>query len=199
MSKSIIFDKGAEVPVFNSATVEEIEELQRQSNDTYLNRLAVTEKDILDAYTTGLHEEINPLLYETVKYPVAVQEEYWKYISCIDSAMGKFDLKQDIMVYSGTEAKWYLDWNVGDVKPIKAYLSTAVTKQIPDDHYKKIKGEGKAPLMFEIYVPKGTKCIYIGNNTKHPAPEYEMLLGRGQKYKVIERTENLMRLEIVNE
>jgi len=190
------------VPVFNSATVEEIEELQKQSNDVYFNRLtkggAETEKGSLDAYTSGLHDGINPLLYGTAQHlSTAEQAKYWEDIARIDSAIGKFDLKQDVVVYSGTEANWYSDWKIGDVKPINAYLSTAVTKRIPDMHYRQVKKDGEIPLMLEIYVPKGSKCIYIGDNTKHHTPEYEMLLGRGQKYRVVERTENLMRLEVV--
>jgi len=190
-----------ETAVFKPATVEEIQELQRQSDDAYRNRLTKggeeTEKAVLDGYTTGKHEYINPFLYGMTPPSPAIQAKYREEISLIDTAMGKFDLKQGVTVYSGTEAKWYADWKVGETKPVKAYLSTAVTKQIPDVHYKDVKEAGGKPLMLEIYVPKGTKCIYVGNNTKHPTPEYELLLGRGQKYKVIERTENLMRLEVV--
>jgi len=188
------------VPVFEPETVEEIEELQQQCDDVYHNQLTGTEKDTLDKYTTGLHEEINPFLYGTVKYPPAEQARYWGDISHIDTAMGKFGLKHGIMVYSGTEAKWYSDWKIGDAKPINAYLSTAVTKQIPDKHCSDVKDAGEEPLMMEIYVPKSAKGIYIGANTANRGGnEYEFLLGRGQKYKVIERTENLMRLEVVYE
>jgi len=191
-----------ETAVFKPATVEEIQELQRQSDDAYRNRLTKggeeTEKEALGRYTTGMHEPINSLLYGTALYNnTAEQAKYWGDISLIDTAMGKFDLKRGVTVYSGTEAKWYADWKIGEIKHIKAYLSTAVTERIPEGHCKKAKEKGETPLMLEIYVPTGTRCVYIGDNTEHPAPEYEMLLGRGLKYKVIERTENLMRLEVV--
>jgi len=190
-----------ETAVFKPATVEEIQALQRQSDDAYRNRLTTggktTEKKSLDDYTTGKHKYINPLLYGTVKYPPTILAKYWGEIGRIDSAMGKFDLKQGVMVYSGKEAKWYADWKVGDVKSLNAYLSTSVTKAQADGYCKKAKKAGEKPLMLEIYVPKGTKCIYIGNNTNYPTPEDELLLGCGLKYKVIERTENLMRLEVV--
>jgi len=191
-----------ETAVFKPATAEEIQELQRQSDDVYRNRLTKgglgTEKTSLDDYTTGTHEYINPLLYGTVTYRPAEQTKYRGDIGRIDTAMDKFDLKWDIVVYSGTEAKWYADWKVGETKPVDAYLSTAVTKQAPDKYYKDVKDAGEKPLMLEIYVPKSAKGIYIGANTAYPnGNEYEFLLGRGQKYRVIERTENLMRLEVV--
>jgi len=190
-----------EAPVFRPVTAEEILELQRQSDDVYRNRLTKggdgTEKTSLDDYTTGMHGELNPLLYGTTAYLPAEQARYWGEIGRIDAAMGKFDLGQGVMVYSGTEAKWYSDWKVGDIRPIDAYLSTSVTEQVPSKHYKTVEEEGGTPLMLEIYVPKGAKCIYIGNNTAYYKMEDELLLGRGQKYKVIERTENLLRLEVM--
>jgi len=188
-----------ETAAFKPATVEEIQELQRQSDDVYRNRLAGTEKASLDDYTTGTHDYINPLLYGTVTtYRPAEQTKYRGDIGRIDTAMGKFDLKQPVVVYSGTEAQWYSDWKAGEVRPVDAYLSTAVAKQASDKYYNDVKDAGKNPLMLEIYVPKDAKCIYIGANTACPnGNEYEFLLGRGQKYRVIERTENLMRLEAV--
>jgi len=51
--------------------------------------------------------------------------------------------------------------------------------------------------MIEIRVPKATNSIYIGSNTAyHKGNEYELLLGRGLNYKVIDRQKYRMIIEV---
>jgi len=141
----------------------------------------------------GLHNPINDALYG--KDPMT--PEVSRSIGLIDSAMDKFSLDKDIVVFSGTKASHYADWKVGDIKSIDAFLSTSVSRKKSEVFFKKIKRRSNPPVMLEIYVPKGIKSIYIGDNTNYQDLEDEFLLGHGLKYKVVARIKDVLRLEVV--
>jgi len=187
----------AEYKVLNE---EQTQELQRQSDDVYRNKLTKggrwTEKDAVDNYTDGGHNTLNPLLYGNSTDSPQVQEMYRKDIQLIDSAMDKFSLDRNLVAYSGTKAKHYIDWNVGDEKTIPAYLSTTLKPKIAKSFYDDAKKQSE-PLMIEVRVPKGTKCLYVGDNTKYIEREDELLLGRGLKYKVIAKKGDKMIIEVI--
>lgn len=52
--------------------------------------------------------------------------------------------------------------------------------------------------MLKIETPKGTKGLYIGSNTDQSKNEYEMLLNKKLKYKVINKNDKEMVLRIIN-
>lgn len=183
---------------YKPLNTEQIQELQQQSDDVYKNKLTkgsrFSELEAINEYTDGAYKRINPFLYgETPRSPIErkVCEED---IKLIDSAISKFQLNHDlVVVYSGTDAHHYMSWKVGDEKEIKAYLSTSAKESIAKSFYYNTA----EPLIIEIRVPKGTKCLYIGNNTKYKTKQAELLLGRGIRYKVIERKKNRMVLEVL--
>lgn len=181
---------------------EGIAKLQQQSDDVFRNKLTkggrFTENDALGEYTTGMHASVNPYLYGELKESVAIQEMYRKDIKLIDSAMDKWEQKYDITVYRGTKAMYYEDWAVGEVRTVPAFWSTSVTKKEAQRFYDKAVKYGDKPLMIEIHVPKGTRGIYIGDNSDwEDNMEDEFLLGRDSKYKVIERKDDILRLEVI--
>jgi hypothetical protein len=51
--------------------------------------------------------------------------------------------------------------------------------------------------MLEIRVPAGTKGLYIGEKTGFKVNQAELLLNRGLRYKVIEKSVGSMLLEVV--
>jgi SPP1 gp7 family putative phage head morphogenesis protein len=106
--------------------------LQQQSDETYgrfTKGSRLTEKDAIDGYTDGGHGSINPYLYGKMDAPEAVLRKYADDTALMDSAIAKFSLDRDIVVYSGTSLRHYADWKVGDVKTIPAYLSTAAREK----------------------------------------------------------------------
>jgi hypothetical protein len=176
-----------------------IVEVQKLSDETYKRFTwgsRNTEKEAVDEYTNGQHQYVNPYLYGKLNEPQAVMQKYADDVKLIDSAIDKFALDRDIVVYSGTSARHYADWSVGDVKPIPAYVSTAAKEKFAKTFYNKSKKNGDA-IMLEIRVPKGAKGLYIGDNTAYHKRETEFLLGRGQNYRVVERTSGRMTLEVM--
>jgi len=187
----------------------EISLLQAQSDDVYRNKLTKgsrwTEKGALDTYTDGGHNEVNPYLYGKLNEHPAVMAKYAKDVAFIDSAMDKFSLNKDVVVYSGTKVKHYTDWKVGDIKRIDAYLSTSAREKpfaktfynTVNKEYNKTGNVLDKPLMLEIRVPSGTKSIYVGDNTGFHKKEMELILGHGLNYKVVERKGDRMILEVM--
>ena len=51
--------------------------------------------------------------------------------------------------------------------------------------------------MLEIIVPKESKGLYIGAKTGHSSNEYEFLLPRDTKFKVLSRNSDTLRLEVI--
>ncbi|GHT87948.1 hypothetical protein AGMMS49960_05580 [Betaproteobacteria bacterium] len=173
-----------------------VKTLQSQSDEVYRTKLTkggrFTEKGALDEYTNGSHYDVNPRLYGSKPMTPEVQRD----IALIDAAMQKFHLDRDVVAFSGTKASHFADWNVGDTREIPAYLSTALDEKVAKAFAKK----DAAPLMLEIRVPGGTRSLYLGGNTAYKGGgknETELLLGRGLKYKVIEKTPDRMVLEVV--
>lgn len=187
-------------PGFRPATTEEIAELQYLSDNLYSKfsgRLTETEVDALNAYTVGAYEQINELLYEAFDEHTDAMPEYQEKIHLIDSAMEIFALPFDITVYRGAHAKHYADFYPGCVKSIPAFLSTSVTREMTDVFCERVMGLGENSIKLEIFVPKGTRSIYIGNNTDYPKPQDELLLGRGLKYRIIEKNEDSLKMEVL--
>jgi len=197
------------MPTFEPISDADIKLLQAQSDDVYRNKLTKgsrgTEKGVLDDYTDGLHNALNPYLYGKLNAPPAAMAKYARDVDLMDSAMDKFSLDKDVVVYSGTKVKHYAGWRVGDVKRIDAYLSTSA-KEKPfaktfynavNKEYKKTGDALDKPLMLEIRVPAGTKSIYVGDNTGYSKKETELILGRGLNYKVVEIKGDRMILEVM--
>jgi hypothetical protein len=195
--KSGIFNKGVDVGVakFDPVADELKERLQRQSDEVY-GCLTAEEREAVDAYTDKIYLDINRYLNGgAYKYPKTPD-----YVNLIDSAMAKFELEDRITVYKGAEAVYYAHWKVGDIEPISVFLSTSISEDVAR-YFKNFKERWKYDeIILEINVPKGTRGIYIGNNTAFPSPQDEFFLGRGGlKYRVIERDRNILKLEVVHE
>jgi hypothetical protein len=106
----------------------------------------------------------------------------------IDSAMAQFSLKHDIVVYRGDKAKYYEDWKIDGVYPADAFFSTTATKERTF-----FKTEG---VVIEVNVPRDTPGIYVGQNSANNT-EDEFLLKHGLKYRVLEKGEGTLKLEVV--
>jgi len=74
---------------------------------------------------------------------------------------------------------------------------TSVNIKVAEAFFKDKENSGKEPLMLEILIHEGALGIYIGTNTAYRANENEFLLGRGLKYKVLERCGSTLKLEVL--
>jgi hypothetical protein len=180
------------LPFYKTLTEKQREALQEQSNTVYRS-LTNAQRASLHDYTTFFHHQINGALYDVEPMDISIK----KRIDDIEASMDKFSISCNMALFSGTNREHYKDWKVGEIYKINGYISTSVTQKIADKFLKRIENEGKSPLMLEIRVPKGSRGLYIGDNTGFHSPQYEFLLGRGQQYKVIDNADNLIILEVI--
>ncbi|CAM3399200.1 phage minor head protein [Pseudostreptobacillus hongkongensis] len=185
-----IFDIVNNKTVFEVANDSKLKILQQDSDYIYKNS-----KDYityaLNMYTGILYTKINALLKEHKNgYINKLPDDIEEYVNGIDNAMNDFKLKENLIVFKGTHKSYYKDWNVGEIRSTNIFLSTSLDLDIAT-HF-------KFDLMLEIRVKQGTKCIYIGDNSES-LNEKELLLSRNLKYKVIEKTNEKMLLEVYDE
>lgn len=186
-NKDITTDKR----IYKSADTKDIQELQKQSNLCY-NKLDINQKNALDEYTMGGYQDVNDYLNKKFEGFDNIDNM----ITDIDDSMEKFNLQNDLIVYRGTDSKYYSKYKINDVFESNMYFSTSVNYEKANKFYLNNIGEGKDALMLEIRAPKGTKSIYVGDNSSYE-PEDELLLSRGLKYKVIEVLKGKIVLEVI--
>lgn len=187
MKESGKFDKNNDN--YKILSENDIKNLQKSSDECY-NKLTPDEKEAMYEYCMGGYQDVNDYLngkfngYENTK----------DFITQIDNAMSKYELKENIIAFRGVNGEHYDNYNVGDIFEEKMYYSTSLNKNIAQT----FSDDKINSTMLEINVPKGTKSIYIGSNTEYDF-EAELLLGRNLKYKVIGKSEGYIKLEVFNE
>ena len=153
-------------------------------------------------YTGTFYKAANSYLRKTKKsdYIGYSPTDLKTRIKAIDTALSKFDLKNNIMVYRGSTnhliggAKTVEDVKkiVGSVVRDKGFMSTSTRKSsaFSDD------------VHYEIKVPKGKgRGAYVGT-VSHFGHEKEFLLNRGTQFKVLGAREGkfgklIVQLEVV--
>ncbi|MCL2182255.1 MAG: ADP-ribosyltransferase [Chitinispirillia bacterium] len=172
-----------------------MERFQRQSDEAYA-KFTETERSATGDYTRAAYLGINEALFDGTwdkKTRIA------NYVHDVDSAIGKFSLKEDVVVYRGTASEYFVGWGVGSIKPYDAYMSTSFSKEVAQGFADNRAAGGRDSMMIEIEIPRGTRGLYIGSNSNVGVDEAEFLVGRGQKFRVKERTNNFMKLEVVHD
>ena len=162
-------------------------QLQEQS-DIAFGRFSDEEKKAVEDYVDFSYQPINGYLRGHEKRTRVPGFDAQEAISHLDSAMDKFDLTEDVIVYRGDSIDIFAGRNVGDELVIPQFMSTSINTEYAQDF--------NGPFFAEIRVPRGTKSLYLGNNSQLPE-ESELLLSRGLRYKVIDRTGNTTVLEVV--
>lgn len=173
---------------------EQITALQRDSDRAFSDMNVDQLQAVID-YTKGAHNITNQMLYGK-KLSRGQAKKAKRITKGLDGAIGKFTLRQDVAVFSGTKAEHYADWKPGEIRSIDGYLSTSVRLKDARLFCKRAEAGGSPPMMVTLLVPKKSPCLFIGENTAFPEYQGELLLGRGIKYKVVSKSENSMTLEV---
>jgi SPP1 gp7 family putative phage head morphogenesis protein len=192
-SKKILFGNTAEFsPVPMPMSSKGIQEIQNQSNAVY-SHFTANEIRSIGQYTQGKADKINRYL-QAGSQGIA-HSSYAKDVKNLDNAIDKFKLDRDIVTFRGTDAAYYKGLAIGDVFKEKVYYSTSAEEKIA----KEMAKQNQTPIMAEIRVPKGSKGLYIGDNTEYSKDQSEFLLKRGTKYLVIGKNVSYIILEVINE
>lgn len=174
---------------------ERINKLQHDS-DTAFSDMSTEQLQATIDYTRGAHNVANQKLYGR-KQTKRQAEKAAELVKHIDEALGKFKLKEDIVVFSGTKASHYEEWKTGETREITGFLSTSVRLKDTKPFCARAITAGSTPMTITILVPKTTPCLFIGENTAFHSYQGELLLKHGLKYKVVSKTEESMTLEVV--
>ncbi|WP_081484486.1 ADP-ribosyltransferase [Candidatus Arthromitus sp. SFB-mouse] len=163
-----------------------------KASSLLLKTLTKNEIKSIRKYSLVDYKKINRFLLGEPKQNTKLEEK----IKNIDSAIAKYNLEDDIIVYRGTERKYYEDLNEDDIIQEKVYYSTSLSKEVAEQFVIDRKNPSDG-ILVEIRAPKGSNVLYIGNNGSFEF-EQEMLIGRNTKYKVLEIGRNKIILEIIN-
>ena len=168
------------------------QELQAQSDNTF-DSLSGAEFESVKLYTGVLYADINSYLRGTRDFTETERSTLDTHIQNIDSAMDQFNLNDDTIVLRGDNFNPYISSNQGDVITLEAFTSTTLNRETAEEF------AGREGHLTEIRVPRGTRCIYIGNNTMavDGGGESELLLGRGLQYRIVETSNNRTILEVL--
>ena len=152
------------------------------------------EKEIksLGNYSMEEFEDINktlanPNIDDSDLWLYDKKEDVWKDINNIDSAIKKAEINENITTYRGTASKYFENIQVGEEFEIPLYFSTSGKESIARDKFMRNISFKENPALLEIQVPKGTNGIYMSDLfNENGLNEYEILLSRNLKYKVID-------------
>ena len=176
---------------YKNLSFREIKEYEKASN-SFLKTLTRNERKALGKYFVSGYDEINRFLSGEPKQNTKLEEK----IKNMDSAIAKYNLEDDIIVYRGTDRKYYENLKVNDIIEEKVYYSTSLSQEVAEQFVIDRKNPFDG-ILVEIRVPKGSNVLYIGNNGSFEL-EQEMLIGRNTKYKVLEIGRDRIILEIIN-
>lgn len=174
---------------------EEIKELEEESDKVYQEAREIGTIGSINTYTEEYYMDVNYYLRNN-NFPPDAPSEYKDYVKKIvtdtEKTINKFELKENITTYKGTSSEYYKDYKVGDTFEMKEFNSTSINKEVATNNFK----DKQNPYTLEIRASKGTNAIYLGKNSAN-SNEYELLINKGTSYKVIEKNENGMILEVI--
>lgn len=174
---------------------EDFNQMQKETDDFY-KTLNENEKRAFNKYTMEGYYDINRILTFPDKKDIDLisyrnLDEAKIDIGYIDDVMNKSKIKDDIVVYKGTNSVFYENAinNNGKEFEIPVYFSTSGNESIAQDFEKRLSQKGKYighyGAVLEIHVPKGTKGLYLGDTyNENYVNEFEIILNRNLKYRI---------------
>lgn len=147
-------------------------------------------KEAVNVYwTNGFFSEIQDYVEDGTFNKENVPEPYKQGIkNSADAISGYIDesegLEYDTVLYRG--GHWDKNTKVGDVKSTPVLNSTSFSERTA--YTVGITDQGKEDgYLIKVYAPKGTKGLMVNApSLAHDFPEHEYLLGKGQKYIVLD-------------
>jgi SPP1 gp7 family putative phage head morphogenesis protein len=159
--------------------------------DDLFDNLTANQERALKMYSASGFESMNRIQYDDAyakTLPKDTLSEIKKRNKDAMAAIDKGMVKSDIVVFRYENADITASWKPGEIHKREGFFSTSLKKA------KAFKKENSAFL--EIRVPAGTKAAYIGHQSI-PGNERELLLQTGSSFKVVERKDKLLVLELV--
>lgn len=166
------------------------------------NKPKLTKHDlaVLKEYTDGSYEAINAATrfevgsepYNRVcrQYGVNNLDGYKKISDDISTAIRKFDIDDDIICHRYVPDADYITGTTSSMEDLRSAIGKEYTEKgfmstCLFEHLTKKFG-GKTPIHLEIRIPKGTSGAYINDFSEKKNLEWEYLLDRGTRFRILE-------------
>ena len=195
VGKSI--DKSGESVIIESKQFDPLSDhkvvpVMRETADKWIKQLSDKEIISIQKYTKNSGDPKDDKFYDRLNSALRGErtlDDNLKYHSDnISKAISKFKLTDDIICYRSTSKNYFEKYGVGQTFKPNYFLSSAVVK----------KGALKSDFTTIIQVPKGSKGAYIEQLSKYPK-QREFLFDKSCSFKVLEKSKNNMRIEVVVE
>ncbi|MGX7347801.1 ADP-ribosyltransferase [Aerococcus vaginalis] len=168
------------------ASDEDINEFQRLSDELY-SSLSGIEKSAIDSYTHFGYEDINTSL---------ISEKVQDKAHIIDRVIDRYQMPKNIISYRSEELSFIADKKINDGFKRDAFISTSLKKDVAKCYYYDSENNKIPAVMLEIRVPNTASAMYIGDNSSFPDNEYELLINRNTTFRVIDKKEHKIVLEV---
>lgn len=144
------------------------------------------------AYAGQLYVRIN----ETLRFGNQADSEVQQTIDCLDSAIGKSETKEDLVVYRGVDAEYAAqlakrELRAGDRIVDAGFVSTSKHKSVA----KRFLGFVGGGMLIKVRIPSGSKALLMNPYSECP-DEDEILLSRDAEMRVIGYDEKEDALEV---
>lgn len=162
----------------------------------YVNKLldseadvAVRQVDALEDYSFTEYKRINSAL----RRGTTLSRNMQKTVTAIDEVIdGARALPNDVVAYRGLTEKVAKMFQPGTIIRDDAFVSTTLNEKTAAHFADFSKNE----FVLEVILPKGTKCVGMPDFLS--IKEQELLLARGTRFRVLERTEaGRIRVEVI--
>lgn len=165
--------------------------------DDELSSLSQEQVQGITSYRDAHYRALNKMLREDKEIPDKLKNTQ----KSLDSSFSSFSLKDDIVLKRGVganAAEFFSTLEVGDTYTDKAYVSTTIS----DDTLDKFSTGEDDEYIIHINAKSGQEAIpmqNMGDETTRRTydDEFEFLLPRDLKYKVVGKEGNIIKLEIV--
>ena len=178
------------VPYSQSSETKAMEFGLNQINNADTNTLLKDNEEVYNAVYDYMNEGYKVVneYYHKNKLPHGFTQNFVdNMVDAIDEACEN-EIQSDIVVYRSMKVK---DLDIGDEFIDQGYVSTSLDRSIASSF--------QHGMLARIYVPKGSYGLFLGNVPSGGRQEWEVLLARQTKFRVLNREGNRIELEVVNE
>ncbi len=169
------------------------EESQRWSKSLTSTELHSIRKYTKNSLETGDEKNSNKFYAKLNEYLRCKQkgiglydEFYEKYSKSISSAIGKFNLKESVVCYRGSNYDESNGTKEGAIFTNPSFSSTSIN----------VNNSFSGKYKYIIEVPPRVRCAYLGNISRY-RKQKELLIDKETKYMVLSRQGNYIKLRVI--
>ena len=190
-TESGIIEETEEIREFNPLPPEKVVPEMRKAFDSWLPSVSGEEYSSLVKYTKNVEKKVVKPFFERLNTALrdkVILSDRMKYHSDnISNAINKFNLLHDIVCYRATKKNFFDKYSVGELFYADYFLSSSASRA----------GALKGKFLTIIRAPKGSRCAYIEKLSLYPS-QREVLFDKSCQYRVVEKNDKYMVIEVIN-